>query len=131
MKKAEDQRTQRWGMRNRIIYRAKILKTEDYCGIPRVSTPPNLGNSWNVTVACKTPLKIHETRPPRRFLSHQIVMPGIGPLGDGILSDSPDHAPRILLRSREKNSIRLIIFASNNEKLFSFSIESFYSTDTF
>lgn len=45
----------RRGMRNRIIYRAKILKTEDYCGIPRVSTPPNLGNSRNVTVPVRLP----------------------------------------------------------------------------
>lgn len=45
----------RRGMRNRIIYRAKILKTEDYCGIPRVSTPPNLGNSRNVTVPARLP----------------------------------------------------------------------------
>lgn len=45
----------RRGMRNHIIYRAKILKTEDYCGIPRVSTPPNLGNSRNVTVPARLP----------------------------------------------------------------------------
>lgn len=123
----------RRGMRNRIIYHAKILKTEDYCGIPRVSTPPNLGKLEKRNGTCEAPLKIHELRPPRRFLSHQIVMPGIGPLGDRIPSGSPDHAPRIRCRGGKKNLIRFSIFCV--EKIFtlfrnfSFPVGSFYSID--